>query len=301
MSCFNTTLTYTRAAVFAAVVSAPVVGVAAPNLEGLGNIAYSGIHDEPIRLVNGLYEGEPFVAGGAARPRVQLLGDLFVTDDIDGDGSEDAYVLLSESSGGSGNDLYLAAVTHPDGTANNIATLRIGDRVDVMTLETSDGKATLEYVATGPGEAACCPTFRVSGVYGLKDGKLTELSREERGTLSIEQLAGSPWRLVQFGRSQPVPEGVSITAEFEGERISGSAGCNNYFATVKAPTPYEFSIGPVGATRMACPPPQLEAENRFLKALEKTMQFSFVLGKLAIDYQSNNTYSTLVFERNDPD
>ncbi len=137
----------------------------------------------------------------------------------------------------------------------------------------------------------------VSGVYGLKDGKLAELSREERGALSIAQLAGSPWRLIQFGRSQPVPEGVSITAKFEGERISGSAGCNNYFAAVKAPTPYELSIGPVGATRMACPPPQMEAEVRYLKALEGATQFSFMLGKLILDYQQDETRSVLVFER----
>jgi len=275
----------------------PAAGHAAPTLEELSNVAYAGIYDEPVQLVNGAYEGKPFVPGAAARPRVELLSDLYVTADIDGDGTEDAFVLLNASSGGTGQLLYLAAVAHAAGEARNVGTVRIGDRVDVMALRAANGKATLEYVAAGPGEPACCPTLMVSGVYGLQDGGLVELSREELGTLSVAQLAGAPWRLTRLGAGDPVPDGVSITAEFESDRISGSAGCNHYFAAVKAPTPYELHIGPVGATRMACPPPQMEAEDRFLKALENATQFSFVLGKLVITYEQDGAYLLLVFER----
>ena len=285
-----------RATVAASIViSGPIL--APPTLEDLGNIPYSGIYDAPVQLVNGVYEGEPFVPGGLARPRVELLGDLYVTEDIDGDGTEDAFVLLNESSGGTGSFLYIAAVTHADGTARNVGSVRIGDRVDVMALRAVDREAILDYVAAGPDDPACCPTLMVSGRYGMNDGHLTELSRQEHGTLSVERLAGAPWRLLRFGWDEPVPEGIGITAEFEGDRISGSAGCNSYFATVKGPTPYELGIGSVGSTRKACPAPEMEAEARFLKALENATQFSFVLGKLVIDYQLGETRSSLVFER----
>lgn len=275
--------------------------LAAPTLEELGNIPYVGIYDDPVQLVNGVYEGEPFVPGGVARPRVELLGDLFVTEDIDGDGTEDAFVLLSESSGGTGNILYLAAVTRPDGTPRNVGSVKIGDRVDVMALRVADGEAILDYVAAGPDEPACCPTLMVSARHGMSEGRFVQLSREEHGTLSVDQLAGTPWRLLRFDWDEPVPEGIGITAGFRGDRISGSAGCNDYFATVKAPTPYELSIGPVGATRMACSPPEMEAEGRFLEALGNAKQFSFVLGNLVIDYQVGERHSSLVFERAETD
>lgn len=194
-------------------------------------------------------------------------------------------------------DLYLAAVTLAGGAARNVGTLRIGDRVDVISLDATDEKATLDYVAAGPSEPSCCPTLLVSGVYGMKDGKLTELWRKGKGNLSLDTLAGVRWQLAGFDVNDPVPEGVEITAELDGERISGFAGCNQYFTTVKAPTPYELAIGPVGATRRACPPPQMQAEDRFLKALEDTTQFSFMLGKLVLGYRSGDRYATLLFER----
>ena len=266
-------------------------------LDELSNIAYSGIYERSVTLVDGVYEGEPFVPGGASRPRLELLKGLYATGDIDGDGVEGAWVLLNESSGGSGEFLYLAAVTTADGKLRNAGTLIVGDRVNVIALRGANSQVSLDYVAAAPGEAACCPTLIVSAVYGLKDGELTELSRKEEGKLGLDRLAGGAWRLVQFGRNDPVPEGVVIEAKFEKGRISGSAGCNRYNANLEAPTPYELKVGPVIATRIACPEPQMEAESRFLKALEGASRFGFDLGKLTIGYEEGENYSTLVLER----
>lgn len=265
--------------------------------ETLGNIAYAGIYDEPVLLTDGVYEGEPFVPGGAARPRVELLKDLYTSADIDGDGNEDAWVLLNESSGGSGQYLFLAAVADSRGKPRNLGTIVIGDRVDVVKLEADDSHVSLEYVSAGPGEAACCPTQITEAVYGMKDGQLAELSREKRGTLSLDKIAGATWHLTHFAWDEPITEGVTITARFEDGRISGNAGCNNYFATIEAPTPYDLSIGPVGSTRMACPPPQLEAEDRYLKAIKSAKQFTYLLGRLAVLYEINDEHKALMFKR----
>ena len=272
----------------------PATVLAAPSLEALGNIAYAGIHDAPVKLTDGYYEGEPYAPDGASRPRVQLLPELHIT----GDGTGTSFVLLAESAGGSGSNLYLAAVS-PAG--DNTGTVLIGDRVDVISLRGDDGKAILEYVMAGPGEPACCPTLRVSGIYGMQQDRLVELSRETHGSISLATLAGTQWRLLQLDRNAPVPDDITVTAAFEDRRISGSAGCNRYFAGVSAATPYELSIGPAGATRMACPSPQSEVESRFLKALESATQFSFRLGRLAIDYRDGDTMASLLFERLQPD
>lgn len=271
----------------------PATGLASPSLEALGNMSYAGIHDTPVRLENGLYEGEPYVPGGASRPRAELLADLHATSD-----TGTTFVLLSASAGGTGSNLYLAAVS-PAG--DHTGTVLIGDRVDVIALRRSDAGVMLEYVMAGPGEPACCPTLRVSGIYGMQDGDLVELSREAHGSLSLATLAGTPWRLLQFDRNTAVPDEVTVTAVFEDKRISGSAGCNRYFADVSAATPYELSIGPAGATRMACPAPQMAVEARFLRALEHATQFRFQLGKLAIGYRDGDTQAALLFERGSPE
>lgn len=294
-------LQHLLATLVAACIGAPASGIAAPSVETTGNIPYSGIYDAPAQLLDRVYEGEPFVPEGAARPRVELLADLYATGDIDGDGVEDAWVLLNENAGGTGQILYLAAVSEASGHPRNLGTIAIGDRVKVMGLEAEDGRATLTYVAAGPDEPACCPTQMISGVYGLEDGTLAELSRDELGTLTPDHLQGATWRLDRFAWSEPVSEGISITAVFEGDRVSGSAGCNSYFATVSAPTPYDLTIGPAGTTRMACPAPQAAAEDRYLQALENSTQYSFVLGKLAISYRLDEVHETLMFERMEAD
>jgi len=285
----------------AALLAVPGACLASSLPKMLGNIEYSGIYEEPVQLVDGVYEGEPFVPGGASRPRVELLADLYVTGDIDGDGTGDVWVLLNENSGGTGQVLYLAAVAAAVDKPHNLGTVAVGDRVDVMGFAVADGNAILDYVTAGPGEAACCPTWMITGIYGLKDGQLSELSREERSTLTLEQLAGLSWQLARFDWNEPVAEGIPITARFEGNRISGAAGCKDYFATIMAPTPYELTIGPAASTRKACPPRQMEAGARYLRALKAATQFSFVLGKLAILYELDDQYRTLIFERREHD
>jgi hypothetical protein len=72
----------------------------------LQNATYSGIYDEPVTLVDGQYEGEPFTPDSASRPVVSYLGEAF--GDLDGDGVEDAAVFLVENSGGTGDFVYVA-------------------------------------------------------------------------------------------------------------------------------------------------------------------------------------------------
>lgn len=260
--------------------------------EALGNLTYTGIYETPVTLSNGRYEGEPYAPGGASRPRVQLLPDLLVRGNDETHAT--SYVLLSESAGGSGNNLYLAAIS---AAGENTGTLLIGDRVDIIALRGEDGQAVLEHVIAGPGDAACCPTLRVTSVFGMQDGRLAELSRQEHGSLSPVDLAGLPWRLISLDRDTQVPEDITVTARFEDERVAGSAGCNRYFAGVSAPSPYALAIGPAGATRMACPAPQMEIERRFLSALEQATQYTFQLGRLAIGYRDGETQAVLLFER----
>jgi len=301
-SVFNVVLSGLVALLVAAVVPSAVSAASCrwndPTV--LRNIEYRGIYDNAIPLGDGVHEGKPFVPGGASRPRVELLAMPPVLQDLDGDGIDDAAVLLAESSGGSGVFTYLAVVSCRDGRAVNIGTVGLGDRVMIRSMAGREGAIVVEFVAAGPGEPLCCPTRKVRNRYRLRDGNLLLASSEEQGTLSLADLRGVTWRLSRLGRNERVPEGVRVTAVFGEGRVSGSGGCNRYSAGVVETGPLEFSIGPAASTKMACPDPAGGFEDRYFSALQAANRFGFLLGNLVLHYGKWDARETMIFEREVP-
>ncbi|MBP2677894.1 MAG: hypothetical protein H6Q82_959 [Deltaproteobacteria bacterium] len=300
-SVFNVFVLGLVALIVAAIVPPAVSAASCRNAPtALRNNEYRGIYENAVILRDGVYEGEPFVPGGASRPRVELTDMPPVLHDLDGDGIDDAAVLLAESSGGSGAFTYLAVVSCRDGRAVNIGTIGLGDRVMIRSMAGQEGGIVVEFVEAGPGEPLCCPTRNVRNRYRLRDGKLLLASSEGQGTLSLADLRGVTWRLSRLGRNGRVPEGVKVTAVFGDSRVSGSGGCNRYSAGVVEPGPLEISIGPVASTKMACPDPAGEFEDRFFSALQASNRFGFLLGNLALHYGKGDARDTMIFERKVP-
>ena len=89
---------------------------------------------------------------------------------------------------------------------------------------------------------------------------------------SAAQLAGSEWRPTEIGDIK-VSAGSEMFVRFGGEeKLEGHGGCNRFFGTYKLAGD-RIEIGPLGATRMACPEPVMQSETRFLQALENARQF----------------------------
>jgi heat shock protein HslJ len=108
-------------------------------------------------------------------------------------------------------------------------------------------------------------------------------------------LIGREWRLTHFDRTEAVPDQVVITLKFEEEKISGSAGCNRYFATVtEGDRPGEITIGEAGATRMACPEEIMNAESRFLHALSNVARYELAGERLALTYREEEGHHVLL-------
>lgn len=267
----------------------------APTTEQLRNLSYNGIYEEPVKLEDGLFEGPPFVEGGSSRSRVELAEGLHASGVIDEGGATGVAVFLTESSGGSGTNTFLALIKDVDGEPQNVATTLIGDRVEIRSLSLEEGSLVLELVVAGPDEPACCPTRKIEKTYRLDGEALVEESSLDQGKLSLADLQGVGWKLTRFSATEPVPEGVEVTASFQGDTIAGHSGCNRYFGPIVANTPDEVSIGPLGATKMLCPEPHMSVEGRYLKALQNTTQYSFFLGKLALTYSDAELVRTLLF------
>lgn len=85
------------------------------------------------------------------------------------------------------------------------------------------------------------------------------------------------------------------------DRVAGRGGCNRYFAGItEGGPPGEVSIGPVGATRMACPEEVMEVESRYLGALESVVRYGFLAGKLALTYGEDDAAGVLLFTPREP-
>jgi heat shock protein HslJ len=102
--------------------------------------------------------------------------------------------------------------------------------------------------------------------------------------------------LTHFGKGEPVPQGITITALFKEGQISGSSGCNRYFGGIAGDGPRDLRLGPrFGATMMACQKEMMSAEKRYLHLLEQVRAFGFVLGQLALRYEDKDEGDALLF------
>lgn len=95
-------------------------------------------------------------------------------------------------------------------------------------------------------------------------------------TLRAYGAADKVWVLSEIN-DQPFNAKADLTFPDE-ETIAGSAPCNRYSASMTVPYPW-FEVGPIAATKRACP--DLQDESFFFEKLRE-MTLSEVLGKILI-------------------
>jgi heat shock protein HslJ len=110
-------------------------------------------------------------------------------------------------------------------------------------------------------------------------------------------LGANEWTLVQID-GQPVPGDVDPPLiHFEADRVRGFAGCNRFTASVTATKPGEIDIGAAAAEKKACPPPQMQLEQKFLAQLDAVNGYTFLAGQLALSWQDGDRIGTLLFRK----
>lgn len=255
------------------------------DIAALRNAQIAGIYDTVVQLADGHYEGAPFVEGGASRPTVDFLNDIYAFGDLNGDGVDDAAIFVAENSGGSGVFTYIAAMLNQNGVPVNVGTAFLGDRSELVSVSIKDGVIAVDMVTQGPDDPMCCATLEVVKKFELQDGGFVELPMEEIGTVSAARLAGTTWVLTGFDNPmEPTPvlpdTEITMMVDMAAGKINGSAGCNNYFGNFTEDAPGTLSIGPIGATMMACPEDVMAQEQKFLSALQSAGGFQFWNGKV---------------------
>lgn len=252
-------------------------------LMALGNASYSGIYEAPVALKDGRFEGAPYTPGGVSRPTLSLVPGLITRADLDGDGTDEGVAVLVESSGGTGAFVYLAAMAVGAGSATNLGTVLLGDRVQIRHLTAVPGGLLVETLSAGEDDASAQPTHKVARTFTLGADGLKESAAEERGALSLADLDGTEWQLREVRAAESLDlQDLRITADFREQQIAGHAGCNRYFAPLTDEGRGRIAVGPVGATRMACPEPQMRVEQAYLGLLAQVEWFGFGLGELML-------------------
>jgi len=254
---------------------------------------------QSVTLVDGEWEGEPAIEGSASRPTVVLVPGFHVTGDLDGDGADETIVMLRENEGGSGEFISLAVLQRGGGEIRNIATALLGDRIQLREVRVEPRRLVAELVQAGPEDAMCCPSEMVERSWEYSTDDLQELGTPaQKGRLSPEALGGTEWVLRFWESDVQAPTEPAITLRYADGQITGYSGCNRYFATVKAgDLPGDVSVGPVGATRMACEDPAMEVEDRFLRQIGKVSRLGFMATRLMLTYQADGATNVMLLEK----
>lgn len=152
------------------------------------------------------------------------------------------------------------------------------------TLAMSGIGSTMMFCAEGmEQETAFLVALEATAAYRLEGESLSLLDADGK-TLAVlaklqhATLEGPLWQLSTLNNGQQavssLPAGVEITAQFADGRVSGSAGCNKYFADYTVDGD-KLTVSGVGSTKMFCGEPKgvMDQEALFLQAMEKAARF----------------------------
>ncbi len=143
--------------------------------------------------------------------------------------------------------------------------------------------------ACGPADTEVPPSPAVVGsTPTAKSVGTLEATAAPAEAVSLEN---TRWQLLSYfdgrGQTAAVQADGQITAEFTADGVSGSAGCNSYFASYQLDGD-RLALGPIGATLMACNDPLGSQETAYLTALAAASRVRLAAGRLeALDAQGS--------------
>ena len=144
-------------------------------LDGLKNAEYrvtiNGV-EQAIRMTNGSYQ----LGADPASPGflTVTVGDLAAFGDLNSDTVDDAVVILSEWYGGTGTNVFVAAVINWAGTSHHAASMLIDDRAIINSMRIENGFIIVDAVVHGDNDPGCCPSQQKTRIFRLVDQNLVE-------------------------------------------------------------------------------------------------------------------------------
>jgi len=147
-------------------------GSAILSLSVLQNSKYNSPDWGEFQLKDGIYYRPPLTSQESPESYTTQIQEQVFYGDINMDGIEDALVILKTQNGGSGHFIELAAMLNQNGSAYNVSTVYLGDRVIVESGKVGSGTIELNMRVQGPDDGLCCPSQVVSWHFVLNGDQL---------------------------------------------------------------------------------------------------------------------------------
>ena len=251
---------------------------------------------------------EPVAEGSATELVITVeqasLGDL------NGDGLEDAAVVLATDPGGSGRFYTLHALTGTAGKPTDAGSVFLGDRIVLRGVAVEAGGVSVDLLDRREDDPMSAPPMIPrQRRYELKEAGLIESERD--ASPNTNGLAGFEWTLVAVG-GPGTPEALELadarppsitfteepadeTADDAPRRLAGFGGCNRFMGSYTA-SEDRLVISPLGTTLMMCAPEAMRIEEAFLPALQEASRYTITGDRLTVGAGDRE----LKFERGPP-
>lgn len=274
-------------------VLATLYGCAKPtDIENQGNVsplnATYTIDGEDVTLVDG-YAEAPAVPGSSTKITTRIWGAPEISD-LNGDGQEDAALVLIHDSGGTGTFYYLVAAISDDGGYQGTSGVLLGDRIEPQAIVAVDNRISVEFLDRVPGgafaEPPTVPTEQLA-IYDSETQQLAQVARDFEGEADPAQmtLQMKTWYWVKTVYNddtvhEPAEPGVFSLTFGEDGNVQVATDCNNMRGSYVVDE-NRIQFGQMMSTRMYCEGSQ---ELLFSKMLESVSSYFFTnRGQLVLE------------------
>lgn len=252
-----------------------------------------------ITLVNGFSE-----ASAAPESSTKVTTEVWGTPefaDLNGDGQEDAALVLTHSSGGSGTFYYVvAAIWREDGYQGTSAVF-LGDRIEVQNIAINNNRIRVEFLGRKNRDAFTTPPSVPSAqlaIYDASDNQLIQVARDFEGEVDPARmtLPMKVWFWEKTGYNDDSvhtpadPDVFSLAFQTDGTLLV-TTDCNNMRASYRV-TDNQMNIEQMISTRMYCEDAQ---EELFAKMLQSVSSYFFTSrGKLVLELKYDS--GSMIFQ-----
>jgi len=145
------------------------------SLQSLQNGTYLAFGLQDVTLTDGVYTDPNFnPANTGSAIHDTFMGQSMAFGDLNGDGSEDAVIVLGTNTGGSGTFVEIMPVLNVNGAPQLAGSLQVGDRAPVNALAIQNGVVTASVMVAGPNDGLCCPSVSETWTLALVNGALVK-------------------------------------------------------------------------------------------------------------------------------